>query len=166
LFPFECFSQDLGIWFELSCLLHSIWTLLVLFSLFLAVLGFELSVLHFPGRCTTVWVTPSVLFSVAVLVIGFPFLPRPAWTVILLFYASWCCWVGRQVSYTQLFSILIGSHKLFCLGLPGTTIFLISVSHLLEQYMPSHPAIGWYGVSLTFCPGWPQLPFSLSLPPK
>jgi hypothetical protein len=44
-------------------------------------------------------------------------LPRLAWTVILLFYASGHCWDDRQCHQAQLFSIEMGSRKLFLLRL-------------------------------------------------
>jgi hypothetical protein len=49
--------------------------------------------------------------------IGFCFLPRSAWTMILLFYASHHCWVIGSCHHTQLFSTDMGSCKSFLLVL-------------------------------------------------
>jgi hypothetical protein len=59
---------------------------------FLAVLEFELRASCLQGRCSTTSITPSDLFALVILEIGSCFLARPAWTVILLYYASGPYW--------------------------------------------------------------------------
>jgi hypothetical protein len=58
------------------------------------------------------------------------FLPRPAWSVTPPPHFSLPSVAGMTGTYyhTQLFSIEMGSYKLFCLSFPGTAILLISAS--------------------------------------
>jgi hypothetical protein len=72
-------------------------------------------------------------------------LPRPAWTVILLFYASLC----SMYHHTQLFLTEMESHKLFCLGCIVTIIVLTSTSQV--AWDNRRPAIGWNQISWTPC---------------
>jgi hypothetical protein len=67
------------------------------FYLFLvfAVLGFELGVSHLLDRYSTAWIKPPVLFTLVILEIRSHFLLRPAWTLIILFYASCRPWDDR-----------------------------------------------------------------------
>jgi hypothetical protein len=57
--------------------------------------GFELRTLHFLGRCSTTWHTTRHFCSVISQMVSH-FLPRPTWTVILLFYASHYNWDIRH----------------------------------------------------------------------
>jgi hypothetical protein len=59
------------------------------------------------------------------------FSPRPAWTKVLLFYASCCIWDDRRVPWCLAFSVKMGSHERFLPKLPGTLILSISASQVL-----------------------------------
>jgi hypothetical protein len=83
-------------WILRACLLiipQSSWSLwsysfnffLCCFVLFLQYWGFELRALCLLGRWSNAWATPSVLFTLVILDIGFCFLLRLSWTMILLF---------------------------------------------------------------------------------
>jgi hypothetical protein len=58
------------------------------------------------------------------------FSSRPAWTMILLFKLPTVIGTTRVCHYTQLLSIEMGSHKLFCWGWPGTVILPITASQV------------------------------------
>jgi hypothetical protein len=62
--------------------------LCVLFFLFL----FGSTGVCWLGRHSTTWATPPVLFALVILEIGSRFLPRLAWTTVLLFYTSCHGW--------------------------------------------------------------------------
>jgi hypothetical protein len=53
-----------------------------------------------------------------------------ACTVRLLFYASLHGWNDRHTQPHTLFSVMMGSHKLFCPVCSGTVIFPISASQV------------------------------------
>jgi hypothetical protein len=80
-------------------------------------------------------------------------LPRPACTLILLFYTSHHCWDATRSTFPQV--------------LTGTIILLISASHVAcdDRCMPLWPGIDWNGISQTIYPRWLQtvvLPISAS----
>jgi hypothetical protein len=76
---------------------------------------------------------PPALFALVILEIGGCFLPRPAWTMLLLFYASYHSWDDRC---TPLPRTTVASHWLrwslanICLFWPWTMVLLISASQL------------------------------------
>jgi hypothetical protein len=90
------------------------------------VLGFELRPLHLHDRHSITWATPAALFALIILESGFYFLPRPVWTVILLFCASCHSWNGSTCHHTQIFPLRQGHANFFCLGWPQLPILLIS----------------------------------------
>jgi hypothetical protein len=108
----------------------------------------------------TAWVTTSALFVLVILEIGSTFLPRLAWTKILLFYAASCCSGDTEMlHHNQLFSTEMGVSQflVFCLGYPGSGIILISSSCIIrcESYMSlaqllvgmgSHKLFAWAGL--------------------
>jgi hypothetical protein len=79
------------------------------------VLGFELWASHLLGRCSTTWATLALL-ALVILEIGSPFLPRPAWSAFLLFYASCHSWGGRQVPVCPAFFCWDGGFTNFYTG--------------------------------------------------
>jgi hypothetical protein len=68
-----------------------------------------------------------------------------AWTAIL-FYIFQHSWDDRCTPPHQLFSVEMGSHKLFDLDWPRTTILPISVSHM-----------DWYDRSMPMCPAMVEM---------
>jgi hypothetical protein len=70
--------------------------------------------------------------------VGLMFLPRLAWTVILLFTLLAIARMTGMYHYAQHFSVEMGSCKFFCLGWPGTMILLISASCYLGMSGMSH----------------------------
>jgi hypothetical protein len=74
------------------------------FFLFLVILEFVLMVLHLLDRHFTSWATTLALFTLLILETGSCFLPRSAWTTILLFYTSHNHWGDRHVSPPPAFS--------------------------------------------------------------
>jgi hypothetical protein len=58
---------------------------------------FDLRALHLWGRCSIAWATPPNLFTLVILDTRSYFLPRPAWTIILLFYTFCFNWDDRHV---------------------------------------------------------------------
>jgi hypothetical protein len=91
-----------------------------------AVLGFELSASCLLGRCSTAWAIPSALFALVCLETGSYFLPRQAWTLILLFYTSHCSWDDRHTPPSCYW--LRWDLRNFSLCWPWTEILLISAS--------------------------------------
>jgi hypothetical protein len=72
---------------------------LIWFLFLLLEVGFELRASHFLGGYSTVWATPTALFTLVTFETGSHFLPIPTWTVILLCYTS-ChshSWGNRHV---------------------------------------------------------------------
>jgi hypothetical protein len=67
------------------------------FFFFFVVLGFELGASHLLGRCSTAWASLPTLFAMVNLEMGSHFLPRLAWTVVLLFWASCHSWDDRRL---------------------------------------------------------------------
>jgi hypothetical protein len=80
---------------------------------FFSVLGFELRASHSVDTCFTTWAIPPAIFAPVILEIGSCFSPRPAWTVILLFYASLHCFDDRCVTAHPSLFHWDGSPKLF-----------------------------------------------------
>jgi hypothetical protein len=76
-------------------------------------------------------------FALVILEIGSCFLPRPAWTSILLFYISQGSCDDRCVSPCPTFFTEMGCHG------SATTIFPISPSHIdwNDRYVPLYPAM-------------------------
>jgi hypothetical protein len=60
-------------------------------------LEFEVRSLHLPGTHSMAWVTSLAFFALVILEIECCFLPRLAWTAVLLFYASCHCWDDRHM---------------------------------------------------------------------
>jgi hypothetical protein len=90
------------------------------------------------------------------------FLPKGAWTAILLFYASHHHWDDRHASPSPAF-IYWNGLAIFCMGLsfffPGLAWSHdppnISLPHRLGwQVHATHPAVGWNGIPLAFFPSW------------
>lgn len=91
---------------------------------------------------TGVWIQGSLFASqvlyqkCALVILGTDspdFLPRSAWTGILLFYASTPAGMTGMYQHTHLFSIEMESYKLFCWGLSGRTVILITASHTVQE---------------------------------
>jgi hypothetical protein len=61
--------------------------------------------------------------------------------------------------YSQLFSIELGSCKLFCPGQPETRILQTSVIQVAwdDRHIPRWLAIIWHGVTWNFYQGWPWI---------
>jgi hypothetical protein len=84
----------------------------------------------------------------------------PAWTLVLLFYASCYCWGDKYVpphpASFQWDEISQTVFFFFNLGYSGTVIFPSSASNVVwdAKCMPLHLGIGWDGVSLNFCWIW------------
>jgi hypothetical protein len=96
-------------------------------------------------------------FALANLEIGSCFLPRLAWTTILLFYSYAITGMTGMRQHTWLFSIEIGSHELFCLGWPGTMILLISASCIAWNDRCATVLNYWLRWEFhKLCSGWPQ----------
>jgi hypothetical protein len=100
---------------------------LYFFFLFRVVLGFKLSVSHLLVQCFTAWCMPPVLFALVTSEIGSSFLPSPARTVSLLFYASHCSWDDRCIPPLPTID-WDGFSLTFCLGWPWISILQISAS--------------------------------------
>jgi hypothetical protein len=83
--------------------------------LLLLIMGFESRASHLQGRYSTFWAMLPALFTLVILKIGSYFLPKPTWTVILLFCVSQHCWHDH-------------AQKTFYPDWPGTTILPISAS--------------------------------------
>jgi hypothetical protein len=111
-------------------------------SFFFAVLAFGPRSSALLARHFTTW-TPLALFALLIFKIGFHFLLRPVWTMIL-FYISHCHWKIGTFHHAQLFSIEMGSHELF--------FFFASLSW---NYDPSN-------LSLQSSLGWKAWPTKLS----
>jgi hypothetical protein len=94
------------------------------------VLGLELRTSHLLVRHCT-WEIPPDLFALVIFEIGSCCLPRPAWTAILLFYASYHSWNYRHMlPCPGFFLIEMGSCSFFCPGLSRTMILMISASQV------------------------------------
>jgi hypothetical protein len=78
------------------------------FFFLVVVLGFELSVSHLPGRCSTPWAMAPALFAFSYFsgrVSGSPICQLASWTLILLFIPSMK--LGWQVYTTTLRFLLV-----------------------------------------------------------
>jgi hypothetical protein len=123
---------------------------------FLEVVGFKLRALCLLGRHSTAWATPLALFALIILEIGSCFLPRAAWTMILLFFCVPLS-LGWQVCATTkgFFSPRWGtaSFPWGNQGWPETIILPISAYLIAwdDRGMPLSPIIGW----VIGCQGWP-----------
>jgi hypothetical protein len=104
---------------------------------------------------TGVFKTYPQPFAGVILETGSHFLHRPAWTTILLFYVFHQSGDNRCAPPHPAFSIVIGSHKVFCPGCPGTIMLPISASCITQdgRHILPHPAIGWDRVSQNFSLG-------------
>jgi hypothetical protein len=67
------------------------------FFLLFLVLGFEFRTSLLLGTLVLGPWLQSALFALVILEIDYCFLPKPIWTVILLFYASHCSWDERHM---------------------------------------------------------------------
>jgi hypothetical protein len=84
-------------------------------------------------------------FCCGILEIGSHFLPRSAWTPILLFYASCHCWDDKRAITPSFFSVEIGSWELFAwlawnpsfpdLGLPCSTCLFTWINSTRKIYV-------------------------------
>jgi hypothetical protein len=119
---------------------------------FLALLGFEFRALSFLGRHSTAWAMSPVLSALVVLEIGSCSLPRPTWTRILLFYASFHLWTTVFTTVPSFFlpwdwSLENFFFFFFCLGWPGIAILLMSAPR---------PSLEWQAhiAVLSYWLGW------------
>jgi hypothetical protein len=113
---------------------------------------------------------PQVLFALVILEIGSCFLPRPAWTMFLLFYAFCSSWNDRHAPpHLAFFPIEMGISQTFLSGLawnhnPPNLSLLHSLRWQVHATVPSC----WlrWGLANFFpsCPRTIILPTSLSLP--
>jgi hypothetical protein len=129
------------------------------FFFFCSSVGFELRTLSLLGKCSTSWATPLDLFSLVILEIGSHFLPKLAWTLILLFYASHYTWDDRHVPPCPTFFHWDGVLQTFFLPRLVWNYdppYLSLPSTLDGRHVPLQPAIGCNGVSQAFCPDWLQ----------
>jgi hypothetical protein len=78
---------------------------------------------------------PSPFFLI-IFEMGFCFLPRPAWTEIILFYSS--AIAGVTVTMPSFFLLRWSPHELFCSGWPRTVIPVVSGSHIAGMTGMSH----------------------------
>jgi hypothetical protein len=90
--------------------LSPVWVLYLL--LLFVILGFGGGVCWYCSLClqgwySTIWAIPPTLYALFIFRDGAHFLPRPAWTVILLFYTSWCNQDDRHVPPCSTFFLLI-----------------------------------------------------------
>jgi hypothetical protein len=126
------------------------------------VLGFELKALHLLDRHSTAWATHPALFALVILETGSQFLPRLAWTTILLFYTSCCDWDSRSAP-PCLFSVEMRSCWLCVLDWPWTMILLISAQTMSsyvclpcswdDRHTLYIQLIDWVGGLTNFLPG-------------
>jgi hypothetical protein len=89
-------------------------SLLLLFVF--SVLGFELRAFCLVSRQT--WAPPPALFTLVILDTGSHFLPRPAWTLIVLLYTSCHCWDDRHLPLHPAVVCRNEVSRTFCLGWP------------------------------------------------
>jgi hypothetical protein len=83
--------------------------------------------------------------------IGSHFLPRMAWTVVLLFYACPHSWEDRSVLPLPAFFHWDGSPNFFVHVWPGTRILLISVSQGARLTGMSHQHLAHVILLLVIC---------------
>jgi hypothetical protein len=69
--------------------------------------GVELRALRLLSRCSTAQATPPAIFALIIWKGGSHFLPRPAWTMILLFYSFYHCWDDRHAPPHPAFLLLL-----------------------------------------------------------
>jgi hypothetical protein len=108
-------------------------------------------------RNSTTWATPLDLFALVILEIGSWFLPRLAFTAILLFYASCCSLDDRHVSPCKVFSPWGDILQTFLPGLawncdPPNLNLQCSFRLQLQHHYPSY-RLRW-DLKWTFCLGW------------
>jgi hypothetical protein len=123
-----------------------------------AVLWFEFRASHLQGRHSTTWATLLPHFALVILEIGSHFLPRLAWTTILLFHTIHHHWYDRYIpSHAAFLHWDAGIMNFFCLGWPWTLILQISaskidritgISHqcLTEKYYFNNTFAFWHNV--------------------
>jgi hypothetical protein len=105
--------------------------LLVLQFFFLVVLVVELRALCLLGVCCAAWATPGTLLVVAILELGSCCFAQASLDCNLPLFKLPAVGKTTGVShYAQLLIVEMGSHKLFCLGWPGTPISPISASQV------------------------------------
>jgi hypothetical protein len=113
---------------------------------------------QFRGLNSRLCTMPLALFAlVIVLEPGFHFLPRPAWTALLLFKLPAIAQMTSACHYRQAFFCWDGIWQpfffFFCLGWPGAMTLPISVSFVgWNSRSTLHPTIGWDGISWIFLP--------------
>jgi hypothetical protein len=62
-----------------------------------AILEIKIRALHLLGMCSTAWAKHPALYTLVIFEIRSHFLPKPVWTIVLLFYTSHCYWDDRHV---------------------------------------------------------------------
>jgi hypothetical protein len=77
------------------------------------ILGFELRALHLVGWCSKHLSQASSHFYLVILEIGSCFLPRSAWTIILLFMLSAIAGISGRNHHSQLFPLRWGLTNFF-----------------------------------------------------
>jgi hypothetical protein len=80
----------------------------------------------------------SPLFALVILEIGSSFLFRLAWSYHRVKLLTSIVGMTGEHHHTQLFSVKMGSFKLFCLGWPETSFFPISASQVAKITGVSH----------------------------
>jgi hypothetical protein len=111
-----------------------------LFLFFLAVLWFELMVLHFLGRQSTIWAILPALLALVILKIKSHFLPWLTWTTILRVYTSCCSWDDRCMATIPSYCLRWSLVNIW-LERPGTMILLISASDITRMTGMRHPTL-------------------------
>jgi hypothetical protein len=99
--------------------------------------GFELRALYLVGRCFTTEAMPPALFTLVILDMGSRFLPKPAWTRILLYYASHLAWDNRHTPLCPPIG-WDGVSWSLCLGWAWIAILWISGSQVTRIIDMSH----------------------------
>jgi hypothetical protein len=106
------------------------------------------STLNELGRCSATWAKPPALFVLVILKTSLIF-AQDGLDSSYPVYVSHCSWDDRHMPPRPIFfPVEKGSQK--CL--PNLSL----PSRWVDRRAPPHPATGWDGVLLNFCPGWSQ----------